>query len=57
MITSSLISDQALISKSNPVLIINMKKERGQEGEKEPAIPLLETLDDILRNRIKKKQQ
>ena len=34
-----------------------MKKERGQEGEKEPALPLLKTLEDILHNKIKQKKE
>jgi hypothetical protein len=34
-----------------------MKKERGQEGEKEPATPLLNTLEDILHNRNTAKEK
>jgi hypothetical protein len=34
-----------------------MKKERRQEGEKEPALPLLKTLEDILHNKIKQKKE
>ena len=34
-----------------------MKKERGQEGEKEPTPPLLKTLEDILHNKIKQKNE
>ena len=34
-----------------------MKKERGQEGEPEPAPPLLKTLEDMLHNKIEQKRE
>ena len=34
-----------------------MKKERGQEGETEPAPPLLKTLEDMLHNKIEQKRE
>ena len=33
-----------------------MKKERGQEGEKEPATQLLKALEDMLHKRIARKK-
>jgi hypothetical protein len=34
-----------------------MKKQRGQEGEKEPALPLLKALEDMLHNKIEQKKE
>ena len=46
-----------LLYLSNPVLIINIKKERVKEGEKKPAPPLLKTLEDLLHNKAKQKKR